>query len=195
MVAAALRLIALEGDAAMTLRRVAAEAQIPMSSLYELFPSQNAVRGAVMREVAERIAQRIDALPEDLSGRQWALAALRALLPLNPQRRHDVVATLYIGASGLHDPGLRAEWKLVDDAVRETCLRALDAMGLKGGESQLHHLHAVIDGLTRQMVLQTGEQQADWAVTVLDRMLPATPALAPAVSPHPPELNGAVGHA
>lgn len=172
VVDAALRLIAQEGGNALTVRRVAAEAQIPMSSLYELFPSLNAVRAAVMREVAERIAQRIEALPADLKGRQWAMAALRALLPLNPQRRHDVIATLYIGASGLHDPGLRAAWKLVDDAVRETCVRALEAMGLDGGRAQQDQLHAVMDGLARQMVLQAEERPPEWGVAVLDRMLP-----------------------
>lgn len=144
-----------------------------MSSMYELFPSLNAVREALLREVAERIAQRIEALPAELSGRQWAMAALRALLPLNPQRRHDVVATLYIGASAQHGPGLRAAWKLVDDAVRETCVRALDAIGPNGGPSQLDHLHAAIDGLAHQTVLQAEERPTDWAVTVLDRMLPA----------------------
>src|SRR5699024_3808245 len=71
VVAAALRLIAQEGDAAMTVRRVAAEAKIPMSSLYELFASQDAVWAAVMREVAGRISQRIEALPTEPSDRQW----------------------------------------------------------------------------------------------------------------------------
>lgn len=101
------------------------------------------------------------------------MAALRALLPLNPQRRHDAIATLYIGASAPHDPDLRAAWKLVDDVVRETCGRALDAMRLEGGSAQLDQLHAMIDGLARQMVMHADERPTEWAVTVLDRMLPA----------------------
>lgn len=176
VVDAALRLIVRDGDGGLTVRRLAAEANVPLSSIYELDLSQDGVRGvrvAVMREVAERITQRIAALPAHLGGRQWAMAALRALLPLNPQRRHDAIATLYIGASGLHDPGLRAAWKLVDDVVRETCVRALDATGLDGGRSQLDHLHAVIDGLVRQMVLQADDRPSDWAIAVLERMLPS----------------------
>lgn len=93
MVDAALRLIAQDGDAGMTVRRLAAEASVPVSSIYELSPSQDGVRGvrvAVMREVADRIGQRIEALPADLTGPQWGKAALRALLPLNPQRRQEV---------------------------------------------------------------------------------------------------------
>lgn len=68
----ALRLLAQEGGDALTVRRVATEAKIPMSSLYQMFPSLSAVRAALLREVAERITQRIEALPVELSGRQWA---------------------------------------------------------------------------------------------------------------------------
>jgi len=62
----------------------------------------------VIREVADRIEKRIGALSQDLTGRQWGKVALRALLPLNPQRRQQVTATLYIAASGLHNPVLHA---------------------------------------------------------------------------------------
>ncbi|WP_422117793.1 TetR/AcrR family transcriptional regulator [Brachybacterium sp. UNK5269] len=172
VVAAALRLIAQEGDAAMTVRRVAAEAKIPMSSLYELFASQDAVWAAVMREVEGRISRRIEALPAEPSDRQWGRAALRALLPLNPQRRQEVIAAVYIGALGVHNPALHAAWQLVDDAVRATCRRALGAMGLDGGPAQLDQLHSVIDGLARQMVMHADDRSPDWAVAVLDRMLP-----------------------
>lgn len=57
--------------------------------------------------------------------------------------------------------------------MRETCARAIDAMGLKGGPSQLDHLHALIDGMARQMVLQADERSPEWGVAVLDRMPPA----------------------
>lgn len=173
VVTAALRLISEGGSAAFTTRAVGLEVGIPPSSLYELLPSQDAVRAAVMREVAERIGQRIEELPADLSGRPWAKAALRALLPLNPQRRQQVIATLHIGELGLHNPDLRAAWQLVDDEVRETCVRALDAMGLDGGQAQLDQLHAVIDGLARQMVMHADQRSPDWGVAVLDRMLPS----------------------
>lgn len=72
------------GGAALTTRAVAVEAGISPGSFYELFSSQDAVRAAVMREVADRIRHRIEELPADLSGRPWAGVALRALLPLKP---------------------------------------------------------------------------------------------------------------
>lgn len=43
-------------------------------------------------------------------------------------------------------PVLRAAWKLVDDVVRETCVRALDAMGLEGGRAQQNHERAARSG-------------------------------------------------
>lgn len=173
VVAAALQVIAREGGTALTVRRVAAEAKIPVSSLYELFPSLDAVRAAMMREVADRVRGRIGALSAELKGRPWARAALRALLPSNPQRQQDVIATLYIGALGPHNPVLHAAWKLVDDVVLETCVRALDAMGLDGRQAQLDQLHAVIDGLSRQMVMHADQRSPDWGVAVLERMLPS----------------------
>lgn len=171
--AAALRLIARDGDAALTVRRVAAEAQIPPTSLRDQFPSQNAVREAMMRAVARRLRQRIDALPTEPSGAQWGRAALLELLPLGPQRRQEAIATVYLGAAALHDPARRAAWELVDDVMRETCARALDAMGLGDSPSRLDHLRSTIDGLTRQMLLQADERPVAWGAKVLDRMLPS----------------------
>lgn len=173
VVAAALRLIARDGDAALTVRRVAAEAQIPPTSLRDQFPSQNAVREAMMRAVAQRIKKRIDALPSDPHDLQWGRAALLELLPLSQQRRQEAIATVYIGAAALHDPDRRAAWKLVDDAKCDVCKRALDAMGLGGNAARLDQLHSLIDGLTSQMLLQANERPAIWDADVLHRMLPS----------------------
>ncbi|SLM93431.1 hypothetical protein FM110_09875 [Brachybacterium nesterenkovii] len=74
---------------------------------------------------------------------------------------------------GLHNPDLRAAWRLADDAVRETCRRALDAMGPDGGQAQQDQLHVVIDRLARQVVMHDHQRSPDWAIAVLDRMLPA----------------------
>lgn len=173
MAAAALRLITRDGDAALTVRRVAAEAQIPPSSLRDQFPSQNAVREAMMRAVAQRLRHRIDALQPGPTGPQWGRAALLELLPLSRQRRQDAIATLYLSAAALHDPARRAAWKLVDDAVRETCLRALEAMGLEGDTVRVDQLHSLVDGLTRQMILQADERPPGWGAAALGRMLPS----------------------
>lgn len=170
--AAALRLIARDGDAALTVRRVAAEARIPPTSLRDQFPSQNAVREAMMRAVAGRLQGRIDALSAAATA-QWGRAALMELLPLDPQRRQEAIATIYVGAAALHDPARRAAWKLVDDVVRETCVRALDSMGLGGNPARLDQLRSTVDGLTRQLLLQADDRSPAWGAAVLDRMLPS----------------------
>src|SRR5699024_8225433 len=132
----ALRLIPEEGDAALTVRRVAAEAQIPPTSLRDQFSSQNAVREAMMRAVAHRLRQRIDALPAELTGAQWDRAALLELLPQ------------------------------VSNSVKK-------------------RLHSIIDGLTRQMLLQADERSTAWGATAFDRMLPSGVHRAP---------DGSAGH-
>lgn len=170
---AALRLLARAGDAALTVRGVAAEAGLPPTSLRDQFPSQDAVRETMMRAVARRLKERVDALPAEPATAQWGRAALLELLPLSHQRRQEAIATLYLGAAALHDPARRAAWKLVDDAVRETCLRALEAMGLEGDTVRVDQLHSLVDGLTRQMILQADERPPAWGAAALDRMLPS----------------------
>lgn len=171
--AAALRLLAREGDAALTVRRVAAEAQIPPTSLRDQFPSQNAVREVMARTIAERLRNRVDALPAELAGAQWGRAALLELLPLGQQQRQEGIATLYLGAAALHDPARRAAWQLIEDASLEICRRALDAMGLGSEPARLDQLRSTVDGLTRQMLLQAEDRPVAWGAAVLDRMLPS----------------------
>lgn len=69
MVAAALQLIAPEGDAAITVRRVAVDAQIPTSSLYELISPRDPAREAVVREICGRVldARGLDGGPAQLN--------------------------------------------------------------------------------------------------------------------------------
>ncbi|MGP5254324.1 TetR/AcrR family transcriptional regulator [Brachybacterium alimentarium] len=171
--AAALRLITRDGDAALTVRRVAAEAQIPPTSLRDQFPSQDAVREVMMRAVAQRLQERIDALPLEPAGTHWGRAVLLELLPLSQLRRQEAIATLYLSAAALHDPARRAAWKLVDDVAHQACARALEAMGLGGNPARLDQLRSLVDGLTRQMLLQADERPAAWGAAVLDRMLPS----------------------
>ncbi|MGO2822527.1 MAG: TetR/AcrR family transcriptional regulator [Brachybacterium tyrofermentans] len=170
---AALRLMARDGDAALTVRRVAAEAGLPPTSLRDQFPSQDAVRVAMMRAVALRLRGRIDALPIEPTEAQWGRAALLELLPLGQQRRQEAIASLYLGAAALHDPARREAWKLVDDVVHETCVRALGALGLEGNPARLDQLRSTIDGLTHQMLLQAEERPPAWGAAVIARMLPS----------------------
>jgi DNA-binding transcriptional regulator YbjK len=88
VIAAAWRLIAREGVIALTVKTLADEAGVAVSSMRYTMPSQAVVRERALQAIAPRIRDRVDALPEDLDGGpERARALLSSLLPLDAERR------------------------------------------------------------------------------------------------------------
>lgn len=178
---AAWRVIVRDGVAALTVRRVAAEAGLAPSSLRYSFPTQAAVRERALSEVARRTRQRIDALPAQLPGRAWARSALLELLPLDPRRRLEMEVFLALGMASLTDDSLVAAWGEADELIRETCARALAAMGVAArgveameveeDERRIDGLHSLIDGLALHLLVPGRRRTADWALMVVDGLL------------------------
>lgn len=168
---AAWRVIVRDGAAALTVRRVAVEAGLAPSSLRYSFPTQAAVRERALSEVAHRTRQRIDALPTELPGSAWARAALLELLPLDPQRRLEMEVFLVLGMASLTDESLVAAWGEADALIRDTCARALTAMGAKEDEGRVDGLHSLIDGLALHLLVPGRRRSTDWAMTVVDGVL------------------------
>ncbi len=74
---AASRLLAAEGPAALTMRRIAAEVGCSTTVLYTLFGSKDGLAGGLYREGFERFRRRLEALPPgpDPLGRLYAISA------------------------------------------------------------------------------------------------------------------------
>lgn len=172
---AAWRVIVRDGVAALTVRRVAAEADLAPSSLRYSFPTQAAVRERALSEVARRTRRRIEALPSSPDGRAWARAALLELLPLDPRRRLEMEVFLALGMASLTDDTLVAAWSEADELIRETCARALTAMGVELGSEEgarrIDELHSLVDGLALHLLVPGRLRSPEWALAVIDGVI------------------------
>lgn len=172
VVAAAWRLIAREGLGALTVKALAAEADVAPSSMLYTMPNHAVVRERALEAIAPAIRQRIGALAvEPAEGPERARMLLEALLPLDAERRLEVSVLQVLSASALTEPGLQPIWREVDGTIRDVCAQALRAQGIRGDVVALDHLHTVMTGLIAQLMNRGESRSTRWAHAVLERVL------------------------
>ncbi|PTL60463.1 TetR/AcrR family transcriptional regulator [Paraconexibacter algicola] len=142
-----------EGPAAVTLRRVAAEAGWSLGAVRHYFASHDALLVHAMELVITRVGERIAALGPDPE----PLAILEETLPLDDERRAEAQVWLAFTAVALSDPDLRALRDRTHVALRGLCVRVAGGDAARG-----ELLHAAVDGLALHALL-------DPAVTTPDR--------------------------
>jgi AcrR family transcriptional regulator len=187
---AAWRVLVRDGPTEVSVRKVAAEAGLPPSSLRYTFPTQASVRDAAVALLVSRLRERVGRATRSAPGHDGARAVLLELLPLDDERRAEMEVTVAFAALALTDPSLRAAHEQTHAAVRDVCalaLQHLDAAGEAGtpgtagtpGEAGTPELaradveltHAVVDGLALHLLAQAVGTDASWAVTALDQHL------------------------
>lgn len=153
--AAALRVLEREGLAGLSVRGVAAEAGIAAASLRRAFPTQHALREYCLRLIQERVTARIAAL--DLTGRALAEELLAQLLPLDAERRAELVAQIQLGMLALTDVSLRPSAVTLSDAVDRACRAAISILSDAGGldprrdpDYEAQRLRALLDGIAME---------------------------------------------
>lgn len=159
-----------DGIPALSVRKIAAEAGLPPSSLRYTFPTQASLRIGAYDMVVERLMARVAAVAP---GDDWARAVLLELLPLDEPRRLEMETTLVLGAAAMTDDGLRATHHRAHRAVADLCERVVHALGVAPEEIRVEteRLHAMVDGLALHMIRQDQDQDTDWAARVLDTHL------------------------
>lgn len=155
--AASLRLVEREGLAAMSVRGVAAEAGIAAASLRRAFPTQLALREYCLDLIQSRVTARIAAL--NLTGRERVVEMLAQLLPLDRERRTELVAQVQLGLLAVTDATLSPAAARLSEAVGRACELGIATLAESG---DLHisrdvafealRLRAVLDGLAMQAV-------------------------------------------
>ncbi|MBP2436218.1 TetR/AcrR family transcriptional regulator [Microbacterium amylolyticum] len=170
IVEAAWEVIAREGVAALSVRRVAAEAGLSAGSLRYSFPSQAALRERAVETLIERLSSRIAALDTSLAPRVWARAVLLELLPLDQQRCIEMEVGIALGIAAKADSGLHPLRRRLDDEIRRTCDSAARMLG-HDDPRDIDMLHGIVDGLALHLVAQEPGTSADWAIAVIDRWL------------------------
>ena len=159
--AAALRVLERDGLAALSVRGVAAEAGIAAASLRRAFPTQQALRVYCFELIEARATARIRSL--ELSGRALVDGMLAELLPLDAERRSELVAQVQLGVLALTDEALRPAARSLSDGVDRVCRFALDILVAEGRfaasrdvEHEARRLRAVLDGIALH-ALWTGD--------------------------------------
>lgn len=160
VVAAALRLVARDGAAALSLRRVADEADLNVGSVRHYFDGSDDLLTATAEEVGRRMGERLASHRLDDLGAEWPerLAVfVEEVLPLDAERRDEAaVLTEFIVASRTR-PILAAATARMGDDLREALSTALASAGIGGAEQEADRLAALVGGLTLDAITPHGE--------------------------------------
>jgi AcrR family transcriptional regulator len=164
---AAWRVLVRDGLTELSVRKVAAEAGIPPSSLRYSFPTQASVRDRAVALLVDRLQARVAVHAERRdAGEREARAILLELLPLDDVRRVEMEVSLALGAMAMTDHALWTAHQHAHRAVREACTRALELLGADPGD--VAGTHALIDGLALHLVRQAPGGDDRWACAALE---------------------------
>ena len=164
---AAWRVLVRDGLTELSVRKVAAEAGLPPSSLRYTFPTQAAVRERAVALLVDRLTARVAGHADrESAGATESRAILHELLPLDDERRIEMEVSLSLGALAMTDPGLRRAHQKAHEAIRAACGRALSLLG--ANKTEIATLHALIDGLALHLVRQPADDSDQWAIDALD---------------------------
>ncbi len=173
---AAWRVLAREGVAGLSVRKVADEAGLATASLRRAFPTQAALRSFCLDRIQQVVGDRIRAH----SGEGLALvrAVLREVLPLDETRRAEMIVQMQLGSLALTDASLQDSVRQLSDGVRRVCVLALGELARSGAaramtdaEAEADRLHALLDGLALQLLWSREPDEAARVAAVLDRHL------------------------
>lgn len=169
---AACRVLLRDGIAALSVRNVAVEAELPPSSLRYTFPTQASVRDAAMALVADRLVARVAAIEEMAEVSSRARLILLELVPLDAVRRQEMEVFLAFGVAAMTDHALQDAHRKAHAGFRDVCARAFRLLRPEAsGETEIietDRLHALIDGLALHIVRNAEDANPDWAVLALD---------------------------
>lgn len=150
--AAAFRVLEREGIAGLSVRGVANEAGIATASLRRAFPTQHALREHCLKLIEKRVEARIRSV--EAVGREYAEHILSQLLPLDKERRIELIAQAQLGMLALANPQLLVLSRRLHEGVEKACAAAIAALQEYGRFSntrntryEVQRLHALIDGL------------------------------------------------
>jgi TetR/AcrR family transcriptional regulator, regulator of biofilm formation and stress response len=177
IVSATVRIVAREGVAAVTHRRVAAEAGVALSSTTWHFATKADILEAALRWTARREVARIGAIAErfgeaDFDPSAWGEELGDWLLEQLTADREVAIALYRLQVELLGSPGaleVHREW---GEGLRAVGERVLEGAGTSTPELDLRLVVATLDGL-RMGVLNSGEEDVEWLRAAVRRQLQA----------------------
>jgi TetR/AcrR family transcriptional regulator, regulator of biofilm formation and stress response len=177
IVAATVRIVAREGVAAVTHRRVAAEAQVALSSTTWHFATKADILEAALHWTARREVDRIGAIADrlcdtdfDLSA--WAEELADWLLEQLTVEREIAVALYRLQVELLGSGGALTVHREWGEELRAVGERAVARSATTTPDLDVRLVVAALDGL-RMGVLNSGEQDLEWLRPAVRRQLQA----------------------
>jgi DNA-binding transcriptional regulator YbjK len=177
IVAATVRIVAREGVAAVSHRRVAAEAGVALSSTTWHYATKTDILQAALQWTARREVDRIRAIADRLGGTEfdpaaWADELGEWLIEEVTGERELAVALYRLQVELLDSDGaakVHEEW---GEGLRTVGERALAHSPTATPELDVRLIAAALDGL-RMGVLSSGEQDVEWLRPVVRRQVQA----------------------
>ena len=175
--AATVRLVARDGIAAVTHRRVAAEADVALSSTTWHFATKGAILEAALHWCARREVGRMTAIAERLDDTGFDLAAWADqlgdwLIEQLTAERELAVALYRLQVEMLDTPGARAVHREWGEGLRALGERVLERAPSPTPDLDVRLIVAALDGL-RMGVLSAGEKDIEWLRLAVRRQLQA----------------------
>jgi len=177
IVAATVRIVAREGVAAVTHRRVAAEAGVALSSTTWHFATKAEILEAALTWTAAREVEGIRAIADRLDGTDfdpsaWAYELGDWLIDQVTRDREIAVALYRLQVELLGTPGAVEVHRDWGEGLRALGDRVLEHSSTATPELDIRLVVAALDGL-RMGVISAGEQDVDWLRPAVRRQLHA----------------------
>lgn len=165
-----------------SLRNVAAEAGLALGSVRHYFDNHAELMVFAMKAMSERVANRLSAHFERLQGTddrlEVAIDMLAEVLPLDAERRREVVVWLaFVNAARTH-PSLRSHADEVYKDLITLATRIFEG-GRRSGRLapdvdvalEARRLCALLDGLSMDAILHPSQMDPETALAILRRHL------------------------
>ena len=160
---AAWRVLLREGVGRVSVRNVAAEAGLTVSSLRHVFATQDELLAFALQLVLERVRRRVEPLLP-VHDRDGVEAVACEFLPLGAQRWAEMEVYLSLFMAAGTNPELAPYRDRAHAALRASCRGLIDALDngvdlAPGADHELEaqRLHALIDGLAMHLVFRGSE--------------------------------------
>lgn len=170
---AAWRVLLRDGVGRVSVRNVAAEAGLTVSSLRHIFATQDELLVFALELVLSRVRRRVEPLLPVID-RRGVEAVAREFLPLGPERWAEMEVYLSLFMAAGTNPELAPHRDQAHKALRASCRNLIDALDngtdLTAGadrELEAQRLHALLDGLAMHLVFDGVRGDAAWARRVL----------------------------
>ncbi len=170
---AACRVIEHHGAAALTVRAVAQEAKLPVSTLRHYFPAQRELVIFTMQHIAAMATMRIRDILDQYQGVERLKQAAYQFLPLDTERRVEIGAWLALAIQqGAKERSLKSH---VEEQIFTLFYHLLseerDVAALVDARYAARHLHALLDGLALLCITDTEGQALQTAVVIVDQYI------------------------